>query len=57
MKKKQNESRCCETNEVHERSLKIVNEDLPGKTELYDLAELFKVFRRFHKNPDSLRVL
>ena len=30
----------CESCEVHENLLKIVNE----KTELYDLAELFKVF-------------
>ena len=30
--------------EVHEDLLKIVNETLPEETELYDLAELFKVF-------------
>lgn len=35
---------CCETTEVHEELLKIVNETMPEETELYDLAELFKVF-------------
>lgn len=35
---------CCETTEVHQELLKIVNEKMPGETELYDLAELFKVF-------------
>ena len=35
---------CCETTEVHEELLKIVNETMPAETELYDLAELFKVF-------------
>ncbi len=35
---------CCETVEVHEELLKIVNETMPEETELYDLAELFKVF-------------
>lgn len=34
----------CEGCEVHEDLLKIVNETLPKETELYDLAELFKVF-------------
>ena len=29
---------------AHEDLLKIVNETLPEETELYDLAELFKVF-------------
>ena len=32
----------CESNEIHEDLLKIVDETLPA--ELYDLAELFKVF-------------
>lgn len=32
------------THEVHENLLKIVNEKMPEETELYDLAELFKVF-------------
>lgn len=35
---------CCETTEIHEELLKIVNETMPEETELYDLAELFKVF-------------
>ena len=34
----------CEGCEVHEDLLKIVNETLPEETELYDLAELFKIF-------------
>ena len=34
----------CECCEVHENLLKIVNEKMPEETELYDLAELFKVF-------------
>ena len=34
----------CDSFEVHEDLLKIVNETLPEETELYDLAELFKVF-------------
>ena len=35
---------CCESHEVHKDLLKIVKEKLPSETELYDLAELFKVF-------------
>ena len=35
---------CCESHEVHKDLLKIVNEKLPSETEMYDLAELFKVF-------------
>lgn len=35
---------CCENTEVHEELLRIVNETMPEETELYDLAELFKVF-------------
>ena len=35
---------CCDSVEVHEDLLKIVNETLPDENELYDLAELFKVF-------------
>ena len=38
------ETECCESYEVHENLLKIVNETMPAETELYDLAELFKVF-------------
>lgn len=35
---------CCETVEIHEELLQIVNEHMPAEEELYDLAELFKVF-------------
>lgn len=35
---------CCDSHEVHNDLLKIVNETMPEETELYDLAELFKVF-------------
>ena len=35
---------CCDCNEIHEDLLKIVNDTMPEAPELYDLAELFKVF-------------
>ena len=35
---------CSDSVEVHEELLKIVNETMPDENELYDLAELFKVF-------------
>ena len=35
---------CCSENCIHENLLKIVNEGMPDEEELYDLAELFKVF-------------
>ena len=35
---------CCETTEVHQDLLNIVNATMPDETELYDLAELFKIF-------------
>ena len=38
------EIECCDTIEVHEELLKIVDETMPEETELYDRAELFKVF-------------
>lgn len=38
------EHECCDATEVHEELLKIVEETMPAETELYDLAELFKVF-------------
>ena len=38
------ENMCCDTVEVHDELLQIVNETMPEETELYDLAELFKVF-------------
>ena len=34
----------CDCFEVHEDLLKTVNDTMPEETELYDLAELFKVF-------------
>ena len=34
----------CESCELHENLLEIVKEMMPADTELYDLAELFKVF-------------
>ena len=44
MEKKANDVEICESCEVHENLLKIVNETIPVETELYDLAELFKIF-------------
>ena len=38
------EVECCESFELHENLLKIVRETMPEETELYELAELFKVF-------------
>ncbi len=35
---------CCTETEVHEELLKIVRETLPDDEQIYDLAELFKVF-------------
>lgn len=34
----------CEGEEIHEELLKKAKEKMPEETELYDLAELFKVF-------------
>ena len=38
------EIECCDMFETHEELLKTVNEKMPAEEELYDLAELFKVF-------------
>lgn len=38
------EIECCDSFLVHEDLLKVVNENMPAEEELYDLAELFKVF-------------
>lgn len=38
------ELECCDTVEVHQDLLKIVSETMPDEVELYNLAELFKVF-------------
>jgi len=35
---------CCDAVEVHQELLKIINEKMPREEELYDLAELFKIF-------------
>ena len=35
---------CCEENCVHKDLLNLVDAEMPDETELYDLAELFKVF-------------
>ncbi len=43
--------------EVHENLLKIVNETIPAETELYDLAELFKIFGDTTQNPNSVCAL
>lgn len=40
----QNEIECCDTLEVHQPLLDIVNEKMPEEEKLYNLAELFKVF-------------
>lgn len=40
----ENKLESCDSLEVHEELIKIVNETMPEETELYDLAELFKVF-------------
>ena len=44
MEEKKTEIECCREEYVHEDLLKIVNDTMPEETELYDLAELFKVF-------------
>lgn len=35
---------CCEKQEIHEDLLKKVRENMPPENDLFDLAELFKVF-------------
>ena len=44
MMEKNIEMECCETTEVHEELLEIVNEKMPPEETLYNLAELYKVF-------------
>ncbi len=34
----------CEVKEIHPNLVKLVEDTMPDETELYDLAELFKVF-------------
>lgn len=43
-KDREKEGICCDSVEVHQELLKIVNETMPEETKLYDLAELFKIF-------------
>lgn len=38
------EMECCEENVIHEELIQIVHDKMPKEEELYDLAELFKVF-------------
>lgn len=47
------ESLCCDTEEIHEELLKIVDDTMPDETELDSLAELFKVFG----DPTRIRIL
>lgn len=47
------ENLCCDTVEIHEEFLKIVEETMPDETELDSLAELFKVFG----DPTRIRIL
>ena len=44
MARENENAECCMEECVHEDLSKIVNETMPEETELYDLAELFKVF-------------
>ena len=39
-----NDVECCDTFQTHAELLKLVNEKMPDEDELYNLAELFKVF-------------
>ena len=43
-KQSETETMWCDILDEHELILKIVQETMPEETELYDLAELFKVF-------------
>ena len=38
------EEECCEQHQTHEELIEIVKNRMPGEHEMYDLAELFKVF-------------
>ncbi len=38
------EVECCEEHLVHEERCRLVHEKMPDEDQLYDLAELFKVF-------------
>lgn len=40
----ENEIECCDTVEVHEELIKVIDKTMPESAELEDLSELFKVF-------------
>lgn len=44
MREDNRETEYCEAEELHEDLIKLVSETMPDEEELYDLAELFKVF-------------
>ncbi len=44
MEKEKNIDCCCQEQQVHSELLEKVEKTMPEETELYDLAELFKVF-------------
>lgn len=39
-----NDVECCDSFQIHDDLVDIVNKTMPAEEELYDLAELFKVF-------------
>ena len=39
-----NDVECCDFYQVHEKVVEAVNKNMPDEDELYDLAELFKIF-------------
>ena len=39
-----NDVECCDFYQVHEKVVEAVSKNMPDEDELYDLAELFKVF-------------
>lgn len=43
-RKTDTEIECCETVCVHDNILEKINREMPAEEELYDLAELFKIF-------------
>ena len=44
MSKEKNTTECCGHTHSHDEVVERMNETMPDETELYDLAELFKVF-------------
>ena len=45
---------CCEAKEIHEDLLMIVKDTMPDETELYDLADFFKVIGDSTRNTMSV---